>query len=417
MARYPLDLDLSRTFVAFFALISIASATVNPVQYSVAVNLRYVLIAVVLALISKMGLAAIRAGTSGRDLFAFGCVLLGLYAYALTLSIAHGGFVFFGANKALLVFLLISFLYGNIIFMMLRRMWSDPGYMCSGTPVLSAYFLVTVGCVLAFGGLEWSFPPVMKFQTPDGQIDYYSQGFTKFCAMGGIYFFAKANQDKSMPGYLLAMLFFVFSLLGGARGDVLAGLLALLLLVFRRPRLVHFALLGAVSVGLFMFVMANQDLWGEITLLRRMIVISGGDLGMRDILAIQAVDVLEHNPSCALIGCGFNFFQVAMGYGYDVYPHNVFLESFITFGILAGGVVGLFSLIGAYSLYRRVGSNPFFYFFVIEYIVSMKSGSLIDFSALPVLLSFAFFGLHAVGRSLRSRMRATGRGHASVTGG
>jgi hypothetical protein len=166
-----------------------------------------------------------------------------------------------------------------------------------------------------------------------------------------------------------------------------------------------------------MFVMANQDLWGEITLLRRMIVTSGGDLGMRDILAIQAVDVLERNPTCALIGCGFNFFQVAMGYGYDVYPHNVFLESFITFGMLAGGVFGLFSLVGAYSLYRRVGSNPFFYFFVIEYIVSMKSGSLIDFSALPVLLSFAFFGFHAVGLSLRSRMRATGRGHASVTGG
>ena len=77
----------------------------------------------------------------------------------------------------------------------------------------------------------------------------------------------------------------------------------------------------------------------------------------------------------------------------------------------------MFSLVGAYSLYRRVGSNPFFYFFVIEYIVSMKSGSLIDFSALPVLLSFAFFGFHAVGLSLRSRMRPTGRGQASVTGG
>ena len=47
---------------------------------------------------------------------------------------------------------------------------------------------------------------------------------------------------------------------------------------------------------------------------------------------------------CALIGCGFNYFQVHFGFGPGGYPHNVFAELLITFGIPMGGLMVLLVL-------------------------------------------------------------------------
>lgn len=246
-----------------------------------------------------------------------------------------------------------------------------------------AYAFLMVAATTFFGGLSFDFPPQFSFEYGSDQMSSrvaYGQSVSFFYGLASL---AAANLWVSAKSatyraawFSLSILLSSLCLLGGGRGE--ATFSVLLLAVIYLSHATRATLAVAIAV-LFLgaYFVEDWSLLEEFAFVTRMFDLQGGDYGMRDELFYEAVVLLRENLGCLLIGCGPGFFQKFYGYEFGLYPHNILLESVITFGLFVT-LAALIALVRGAYLHWRTGRNfdVFLLFFVYHFLISMKSGYL-----------------------------------------
>ena len=135
---------------------------------------------------------------------------------------------------------------------------------------------------------------------------------------------------------LLILVFFMLSLAGGSRGEVIVCLFTIVAILSRSLKSF---LLGSVCLGFV--VIAMNLLIGDFerfemfpTVWRLLYLIETSNLGSRDELLMQSLSLLVENPRCAIVGCGINYFQEYYSYDFGKYPHNWAAEFVVSFGLI-----------------------------------------------------------------------------------
>lgn len=185
------------------------------------------------------------------------------------------------------------------------------------------------------------------------------------------------------------------SFLGGGRGDFLAVVIVIILMISSSSRRgAIMAVLFAFFAFLF-FVEYVPKLSDDFVAARRFaVLLSGFNFGMRDILFEESIHILLNEPDCFLFGCGFASFQDYYGYRYGLYPHNILLESAITWGVPLVLLAGFLFALGLFAAGRRRFLNWMGLLFVL---IGMKSGDVLgSWFALSFVYFFAGVGVSVI---------------------
>jgi len=260
-------------------------------------------------------------------------------------------------------------------------------------------FLLTV----IVGGFEFSYPPRFYFEYSSDLVEknvVYSQGVSKFyvfAAIAAIYLvFKESCRWLSIGLGFFTVIFLLLSLLGGARGDSVFGLFLVLCFVFSQLSGVgRFVFLGIVVV--ILFLAGGAVSFEDFALYERFVALDGG-IGPRQILYEQAVALLRSDGVCLTFGCGFGYFQHYYGYFAGSYPHNIFLELGIVFGVPLALLIVAASGYGVLSFLKsRVSGGGFIVllFFYLAFI-QMKSGTIVSAWLLNALA--IYFVVFAISR-------------------
>ena len=242
-------------------------------------------------------------------------------------------------------------------------------------------FLITLG----LGGINFEIPPSFEFEYASdegGGKSEYSAGISKvfgFGALTSMYLTANSSQIGQRIFYsLTAIVFLALSILGGSRGDAL-GVLIIGLIYILSIRPLGFTFYALLMLGILSFFISDWVWIEDLVFISRLLVILDGDYGLRDVLFSQSLSILTVKPSCALFGCGFGFFQYFYGYDISLYPHNIFLESLIVFGIPITIIYFLLSFYGLFLYFKRINKlDLFILFYFFNLIIIFKSGSLFN---------------------------------------
>jgi hypothetical protein len=119
-------------------------------------------------------------------------------------------------------------------------------------------------------------------------------------------------------------------------------------------------------------------------------VLDESNLGMRDILFYQSIELVSNEIPCMLIGCGLNYFQNYYGHEFGMYPHNYLSESIISFGLFI--TIGMIiAIILGFLIYLRSETKSTLFILLLGYflIVALKGGYFIGHWF--VNASFIFF--------------------------
>jgi len=300
----------------------------------------------------------------------------------------------------------ISFSYGAIIvaYITSATNLSRKSQICD---LAIALIIMYVAYLVYFSTLTFdSYIPTIRFSPIPGLSEpgdnvTYSQGITRIFAVGVIAAIFKLTQPNTSIYYViflvaLALSFFILSLAGGARGEVIVCLATVILIVSRRWKFriaAYFVLI--VSILLLSAIAENLEIFMKLPSIARLFYsYEFSDLGGRDFLLNEALFLLAKEPQCAILGCGFMYFQEYNGFDYGEYPHNWIVEFLITFGVILLILsIVLFSLY-VYRNYNSFSANERFLLFLTVYFfgVSLKSGqvpgeALLYSCMFPVLFS------------------------------
>jgi len=148
-----------------------------------------------------------------------------------------------------------------------------------------------------------------------------------------------------------------------------------------------------VALGYYFFADALTD---DFAIVKRMSAFADGDLGSRDVLFYQAIDLLFDNTGCMVFGCGFEFFQKYYGYESGMYPHNVLVEFIVVYGFPFFFVFFAFVAKGLRQYFSDVGFDLFLILFSYAFIIAMKSGDVTG--SWLMISSCIYFFVHGIGR-------------------
>lgn len=262
------------------------------------------------------------------------------------------------------------------------------------------YAVFALLLTIIFGGVSLQFPPRFIFEVGSDEIgreENYSLGITSFYVLASIAAsIGIVRSGISFRGmiYLFLMLLFLFlSVLGGGRGEIVAGILVIsfILLRVRRVRLISIGALVFCTVIAFLFDWSF--LFESFVALQRFQLIFEGDMSARDILLVNVFELLLDQPLCLFLGCGPGFFQKYYGYGFGFYPHNSIAEAVLIFGFPLFLIAIFFAVYGFYRYCKMVRGGDFFMaFFIYNFFVSLKSGYLLGSWSL-VSGVFLFIGI------------------------
>lgn len=251
-----------------------------------------------------------------------------------------------------------------------------------GRKFLSTYFLSITLLTIFTGGLILELPPRFNFEyLSDGiREEIYSLGISQYFGMGSVMCAHIATRVKhcwKISIYLiLCLLYILLSILGGARGDSLIAVLMSLVLIARRFPFGSMLGLGFIAITAWL-IDIGPDAFDQLVLYQRLVA-GGGDLGDRDILMMQVFSLLEEQPACLLIGCGFSFFQYFFMNDLGMYPHNFIIELIITFGLPATILILIGTVIGIAKDYRyHRGLTYTILLFIYCAAVGLKSHSIL----------------------------------------
>lgn len=206
----------------------------------------------------------------------------------------------------------------------------------------------------------------------------YSLGASRFYGLGAIIAsFLLVRSINSFHNIFLIFcmcLFGYLCILGGGRGEILVSfVLILVLLMARNVKYVIVVLcLVAASFPLDLNYAIGESIGGSML---RFSFLSES-LGMRDILFLQAIEILTLEPSCLLFGCGINYFQEYFQYPSGMYPHNFLAELILLIGLPFTLLLILPAIRGILLLSRDRGFHGFLFIFVFFFLISLKSGSI-----------------------------------------
>jgi hypothetical protein len=213
-----------------------------------------------------------------------------------------------------------------------------------------------------------------------GGSDYEATSGYQFISlvfgMGAICASALARKRKRAG--LLAVALLILSAAGGGRGEAIAALLlCAVMLPWRMVAVAAVPVVGiVVALGLSDVVTMLPSIW------RTIYAIQHADLGMRDVLAEQALKLGLSDVSLFVFGGGANIFQKTYGYPYGLYPHNIIIEVGLTFGVLGlvAAVGALLCLVGNFLMmaYAKKRNDTLFMIRAIQlllFLVALKGGN------------------------------------------
>ncbi len=396
---------------AFIILIVLDGLYITDRLIALFVPIRYGLLGFILAgsgtfLLSKLKLGAIKKNQFYAIVFH-----LILLSYGLFLSSINGGYVLFESRELMYTFLALFLtlaltleLNRNSIFFNWSISNASSIKYYKGQINLNLFLIILLiispFLLYIFDAVELRPIPRINFDlsAADGG---YLQATSKFFGLGAILLLFIALQEKTLTLsiFFLSISFVMLGLsgLGGARGEFLICILVMFFLLFSFPtRKKNLFLILTCFGALFYFFSFFAETLDGLKIVQRFSVLGSGNFGARDQLLIQSFHLLGERLDCALIGCGFNYFQVHFGYGYGTYPHNVFAELLITFGVPLGGAVVILVCMGvAFGFLNSIKRTPLFWVFLYFLGINLKSGSLLGLTSIPVLLYFSHIGIFA----------------------
>lgn len=331
-------------------------------------------------------------GEVRRHFFFYMMTNIFIIVYAYSMSIIFGGYVYFLSDQNLIVYVLLS-----VIFSYLIGIYFVTSKNIDIRPAPASLYLYFSGAILLFvatGALTFTPLPLFKFESITGESRAYSQSLTSFLGMGAVLFYLKSCRSRAFFAlfWLFVSLFFlVLTVFGGARGDLLVALVVIFAVEIRKPSLFRFVVAGAVlTVGIAYVI--QQGLWQDILVFNRFLYLfETGTLGERDRLVWDSFALMADEPICIVIGCGYNYFQLYYGYEFGLYPHNVFMELIITYGLIVTLPLIVMVLRGVWVVYvSSFGRSFVFYFALFVLGLAIKGGTLVNMINMPVLLFFAF---------------------------
>ena len=416
----------SQIMAAFIVLIVLDGLYITNRLIALFVPIRYGLLAFILAGSGIFLLSRLKSGSIKKNQFYAIFFHLILLSYGLFLSTVYGGFLLLESGE--LVFTFLSLFLTLVLFLEFNRNskffhWSISNASWTNyykgqinfNSFLIILLIISPLLLYFFNAIELRPIPRINFDlsAADGG---YLQATSKFFGLGSILLLFIALQKKTHTSsiFFLSFSFMLLGLsgLGGARGEFLICILVMFFLLFSFPtRKKNLFLILICFAALFWFFSFFAETVDNLLIIQRLSVLGSGNFGLRDQLLIQSFRLLGERPDCALIGCGFNYFQVHFGYGYGMYPHNFFAELLITFGVPLGGAVVILVCMGAaFGFSTSIKRTPLFWILLYFLGINLKSGSLLGLTSIAVVLYFAYLGILAT-RWLHSSVKLSGKNH------
>lgn len=244
-------------------------------------------------------------------------------------------------------------------------------------------YVVLVFCLsLVTNGLLLEFPPRFSFEYASDQYGAeigYGQGVSNFYGLGAIAAAFWLTRRVIILEKVLAAALMLFSMslsaLGGARGDTAIALLIIVGYFFLRAPAKSAFWIAALTVGGIALI-ADWSWSEELLVVTRILSILEGDYGYRDQLYAQVMELVSLKPACLVMGCGAGYFQHFYHYEQGMYPHNLLLESMVTFGLPLTVALVVVVIRGSVKYYRQVGECDLFLLLTLyAFGISLKSGS------------------------------------------
>lgn len=362
--------------LSFFVLTTISGAITTFTAQSLVVYARFFAGAVLFLCI---GFLFFRFGLKKTQAYSL-YVYAALVSYGATLSVLAGSEPIGFVNIERDVFV------GLLGVLMISSYYSDRSIEKALVRSYVIYALIVTCLTVLLGGLLLQFPPAFRLEYIASSLgakeeQTYSLGVSNFFGYATVAaaLFVRSQQRRylALLGFFCLVGFLFLSLLGGGRGESLAALVVVLILLSRR-----FAPI-LLAGGLILYWIAFEAevlsaLQGDFLFVKRLLILFEGNLSSRDFLLNQSYQLLVDNSQCLFVGCGFGFFQNYFGYEFEYYPHNLVAESVITFGLPLVLAAQAAVLIGILLHYRAAGKVDFILvFFAYALLVSLKSGYLL----------------------------------------
>jgi hypothetical protein len=244
------------------------------------------------------------------------------------------------------------------------------------------YFILIV--TILYGGLEVS--PIPRFifennEEPGDEGPLYNLGTSNFYGFTSVlcaYLSTKNRTAWSRAFYVFSLInFYILCFIAGGRGEIIVTSIILLGLL-AKEKIKIMSVLVAMVLLVFYLTPVGNDLSETVETIGRLSLILSGDLSLRDELIIKSITLLSESPHCIILGCGAGYFQYYFEYDSGLYPHNMFLEAVITFGVPVTVMVTVSVIRGLLRYYRNSRDvDIFLLLYIYTFGISMKSGSLL----------------------------------------
>lgn len=383
-------ITLNSVIFALTVIVGTLAYSITTPSHQVLVSwLRIISIILVSILLMWKGGSLVNRIRMNKLIFFGGAFYTFFVIYGLLLSLFYDGFTQFSGNSQIYFYIPFSFL----CFVSLTLLSKEDEYPAA--MFLFFYFSISTALIIFLGGMETNFPPHFIFSYSDS---LYSQGITKFYMIGALVSLFLAMKSKKIFLIINLLAFVVFislSFLGSARGDFLFGIFVILVyLSFRYKSSFIMAFLFSLILLINFVTMPSYS--EEFLMLQRLQSVADGNLGTRDLLISNAIELVYENPVCLLTGCGFNYFQVYHSYEFGLYPHNILMEYLITFGLIITFLIFLLFYFGFSKAQKdkEMTFTPVLSCYLL--LLSLKSGSIFEFLTLAIVSYYFSFGMCAI---------------------
>ena len=390
--KYTPSIDLA-IFHLFICAIMMDGLYITEENYDTLAPLRLYLTLILCAtIIASNSLKIFFSKSNAATIIYTGAHLIVL-CYALFLSKIFGGDFYFFTEEKLISYLLISIFFGHSLSTCFAT-YINAQKTTSSSIYIPLFFVGSFIYLLVSKSIIFGDVPYFDFGNVKEETRLYSQSTSALFSVGAIYFLTSTHKYsilKSLPSFIFSCACLYFSAMGGARGDFAIGLILYIsiLLRFRSAySVLAFILLASTIVY---FIVHPAFIENFFIIDRFLVVVETESYGDRDILWGQSVDLLGNKFFCLSFGCGFNFFQHYYSYEYGMYPHNIAIEFIITYGIIIFIPATAMAIKGITVIAKDVRIDSFFIYFIIYILlISLKSGSLIGFMSIPIIIFCAF---------------------------
>lgn len=388
--RLALDLAISATL----ALTLVAWASTVPLTYSVFKGMRNMVLMPSIIFCFLFLLPKIRS-----RLFLLGaCLWLLLVLYAFLLSNLTHSASLTSSTEVLLFFVIV------VIFFFFLSLSKDEVISDRAMTIIFFFILGVFIFTANAQGFLWGTPPVFVFsaETFGSESNLsYSLGASRFYGLGAVtaaIMWGKQKKPMLRAAFLIGSLFMLgLCLIGGGRGEAI---ITALIMLFRVGAIrIIFIVLPLISL-ISLFVGTSQFITqGYLPIIQRFTFLAYS-AGQRDILLLQAIDLLSSELRCFIMGCGYSYFQQYYKLSYGLYPHNIIAEFIIVFGFPIFVTMSGLAIVGARKVFANGANRNYMLLLLYFFLIGLKSGTLTQaWFAVGGLLHLSMIGLVELIRS------------------